>query len=77
MTQLSVFESRFYKLSKQQRFQPKTLHNILEGILPILLLLNAFHCKMKKPDEDILQAVAVVLLSALALAQGNSVLPSV
>lgn len=26
---------------------------------------------MKKPDEGILQAVAVLLLSALALAQGN------
>lgn len=67
-----------YKLSTQRKFQPeKTLHNILESILPILLLLNAFHCKMKKPDEEILQAVVVVLLSALALAQGNSVLPSV
>lgn len=32
---------------------------------------------MKKPDEEILQAVVVVLLSALALAQGNSVLASV
>jgi len=39
--------------------------------LPIMLLLNAFHGKMKKPDKAILQAVVVTLLSTLALAQGN------
>lgn len=38
---LSVFESRFYKLSTQRRFQPeKTLHDILESIFPILLSLQ-------------------------------------
>lgn len=60
VTELSVFESRFYKLSTLS--PEKTLHYIPESI---------FHRKMKRPDEDILQVLAVLLLSTLVLARGN------